>query len=140
MKRHLITNRTHLVIIMVVMLAACNNPTLQKDSPTKFENSVPPTIVTVAELESPRLPMVMPVQLGCVWFNTNGEVIGIIFSLDQGDYFYSKDGTHSGFIHLNQVSQHNNEKQVSNGFSHDRIKKTSIAFSIEKEVPSVQKQ
>jgi len=103
MKELLSFCRITLTGILAFGLAACNNPTLQKNLPIVVEKSGTPDVGDIVEMKESEQSVNTPTQAGYVWLNDNGEVIGIIFMTAQGDLFQSKDGDYSGLINIDQL-------------------------------------
>jgi hypothetical protein len=107
MKSQFIINVTHLIIIIVVSLLACNRFIPQRDFSTNYEKSGFTDILTADTAENKYPPRTKPTQLGRILLDTNGEVMGVMFLTDRGDFFESKDGTHAFFVIRHQAPQHN---------------------------------
>ena len=133
MKPHLIVIRTPLLIVMAVALLACIRPTPQKELPTTFEETGHTDIRVVDTMESKYPQMAMPTHLGRILLNSEGDVIGVIFLTDRGDFLESKDGTHTCFIIRYQTTRKHPEGPLLKRFANNDEKITPIEISREKQ-------
>lgn len=102
MKSYGIVIRIPLLIAMGIGLLACSRPTPQQELPTTFEKTGLFDIRAVETMERKSPQMAMAKQVGLVLLNSEGEVIGVMFLTDRGDFFESRDGKHASFISRNR--------------------------------------
>ncbi len=92
-------NRMLWVIATVLAVAAIIYPNMAKVLPALTREIAKPHTDVNGKAHATE-GNTIPTQLARVWFNDHGDVVGILFSTPQGDFFESRDGSVSGFIRL----------------------------------------
>jgi hypothetical protein len=90
--------RALLVVGLVVGIAACNNPTASSDSPAGLVKTSTSIVHTIGSIKNAGSPPARPTMLARVLVAEDGQVIGILFSISDGDFCESRDGIIMGFV------------------------------------------
>lgn len=97
--------RAILLAGLMLGIAACNHPTTSTDSPAGFAETNILTVHPMGSIKNAGSPSAMPTMLARVLVTEDGQVIGILFSIPDGDFFESRNGPPLDFVTSKRTNQ-----------------------------------
>jgi hypothetical protein len=97
--------RVLLLAGLVLGIAACKNPTTATDSPVGLVKTSPSIVHPMGSIKNAGSPSAMPTMLARVLVTEDGQVLGILFSIPDGDFCENRNGTILGFVSSKKTDQ-----------------------------------